>query len=83
MLTNISFNEQNLMNNLPTPKNYIQRIDCNFGSKINANFCEPLPPIKSNRGRKPKNKNRSNRKIQGSGKCMNSQITFSIIHPFD
>ena len=80
-LSNISFNEKNLMTQLPIPTGYIQRIDCNFGSKINPIFHEPPPQAKSNRGRKPKNKTQSNRKTQGSGKCMNSQITFSIVHP--
>ncbi len=80
-LTNVSFNEQDLIQHLPAPTGFIRRIDCNFGSKLNPNFKEPPPQIKSNRGRKPKNREQSNRKTQGSGKCMNSQITFSVIHP--
>lgn len=54
---------------------------------INSNFCENQhesykPPEKlpiSKRGRRPKSKAKKPRKVQGSGKYLNSQTTFYVI----
>ena len=83
--TDISFNEETLINKLTIPDGgYIIQIGCNFGEIANKNPTYTQPPIKhrtSNRGRKPKPKPKSNRKLQGSGKYFSSQITFFIYCP--
>ena len=79
--SNIQFNEEKLINELEEPKNYIFKIGCNFGIKINKNPIAVIPPKnikKSNRGRKPKGKPKSKRKQQGTGKYFSSQITFDV-----
>lgn len=83
--TNILFNEERLIKKLTVPDGgYIIQIGCNFGEIANKNPNYTQPPAKkrvSNRGRKPKAKPKSNRKLQGSGKYFSSQITFFIYCP--
>jgi len=79
---NILFNEEELIKRLIAPsRGFILSIGCNYGVLINENPEYAAPPVKvrvSNRGRKPKNRPKSKRKLQGSGKYFSSQITFEI-----
>jgi hypothetical protein len=79
---NIYFNEEDIIDMLTTPVGgYILKIGCNYGVIINPSPDYVAPPVRvrvSNRGRKPKNKPKSKRKLQGSGKFFSSQITFEI-----
>lgn len=81
----IQFNEEEIIDMLNPPENdYILKIGCNYGEIINEN--SPYQPNKtkvkkSNRGRKPKVKAKSKRKLQGTGKYFSSQITFEVYHP--
>jgi hypothetical protein len=79
---NICFNEEEIIDMLTMPVGgCILKIGCNYGVIINPSPDYVAPPIKvriSNRGRKPKNKPKSKRKLQGTGKFFSSQITFEI-----
>lgn len=81
-LTNVKFNEFDLIKKLKIPNGgYILKIGCNYGELINTSpdYKEPEAQRRvSNRGRKPKIKQKSTRKIQGSGRYFSSQITFTI-----
>lgn len=83
--SNVSFNEEDTIDMLGVPDDLcIVKIGCNYGEIINE--MSPYLPAhpkekKSNRGRKPKIKAKSKRKLQGSGKYFSSQITFEIYHP--
>ena len=81
----INFIEEDIIDMLSTPVGgYILKIGCNYGVKINLTPNYIKPPIKvrtSNRGRKPKIKPVSKRKMQGSGDFFSSQITFDIYNP--
>lgn len=79
---NICFNEEDIIDMLTVPVGgYILKIGCNYGVITNpCPYYEP-PPVRvriSNRGRKPKTKPTSKRKLQGTGKFFSSQITFEI-----
>jgi hypothetical protein len=80
--SNIMFNEEELINTLDIPDGGdILKICCNYGEIMNKNPSYKYPEAKkkvSNRGRKPKIKIKSKRKLQGSGKYFSSQITFEI-----
>lgn len=80
--TGINFNEEDIIDMLTTPVGgYILKICCNYGVIINESPDYIAPPVRSrisNRGRKPKLKPKSKRKLQGSGKYFSSQITFEI-----
>lgn len=80
MLTNVAFNEKDIIDDLPDPTGNIMLIGCNFGIKQRADFVKPEIVAKSGRGRKPKVKPESTRKRQGTGKFFSSQITFQIQH---
>lgn len=80
-MSNISFNESEVIDGLSEPTGNIILIGCNFGEKYNAEYQEPEPVQKSGRGRKPKPKIKTKRRSQGSGKYFSSQITFVIRHP--
>jgi hypothetical protein len=79
---NICFNEEEIIDMLTTPVGgYILKIGCNYGVIVNPSPDYTPPPVKvriSNRGRKPKAKPKSKRKLQGTGKFFSSQITFEI-----
>lgn len=83
--TNINFNEEDIIDMLKIPnRGYILKIGCNYGVIINPNPSYDPPEEKlrtSNRGRKPKIKPKSKRKVQGTGKFFSSQITFEIYNP--
>jgi TATA-box binding protein (TBP) (component of TFIID and TFIIIB) len=83
--TNISFEEAEIIDMLSEPSGgFILKIGCNYGEIENKNpdYVEPPPKVRvSNRGRKPKLKPKSKRKVQGSGKYFSSQITFNIYNP--
>ncbi len=76
-LANVKFDESEL-DELEGDGNII-KIDSNFVEWRSENYNAPEPKKKSNRGRKKKEKKRTNRKIQGTGRCMNSQIMFTIL----
>jgi len=80
--TNVCFNEEDIIDMLTVPNGgYILKICCNYGILENANpdYTKPAPRTRvSNRGRKPKTKPKSKRKLQGTGKFFSSQITFEI-----
>ena len=82
---NICFNEEEIIDMLSEPSGgYILKIGCNYGEYTNKtpNYVHPPPKIRvSNRGRKPKTKNKSKRKLQGTGAYFSSQITFNIYNP--
>lgn len=83
--SNILFDEEELIHKLDIPDGgYILKICCNYGEIFNKNpdYIPPLPKVRlSNRGRKPKIKKQTKRKLQGSGKYFSSQITFEIYNP--
>jgi len=81
VMTNISFEEKNLINYLEPPTKYIVKIGCNYGEIFHPDYVEPEKKKTSGRGRKPKPKIKSRRKTQGNGKYFSSQITFEIEHP--
>jgi hypothetical protein len=82
---NICFNEEDIIGMLSEPSGgYILKIGCNYGVIMNKTPLYIKPPVKvrvSNRGRKPKIKKVSTRKVQGSGAFFSSQITFEIYNP--
>ena len=79
-MTDIIFNEKELISTL-TPldeSSSILKIGCNYGELINPKFIPKVIPKKTGRGRKPKEKSQTRRKLQGNGKYFSSQITFII-----
>ena len=79
-MTDIIFNEKDLISNL-TPldeSSSILKIGCNYGELVNPKFMPKVIPKKTGRGRKPKEKSQTRRKLQGNGKYFSSQITFII-----
>ena len=76
-LSNVKFDESEL-DELEGGGNII-KIDSNFVEWKSDTYQEPVQKKKSNRGRKKKEKKKTNRKIQGTGRCMNSQIMFTIL----
>lgn len=83
--TNICFNEEDVIDMLDPPVGgYILKIGCNYG--VIENKCPDYikPPARtriSNRGRKPKVRVKSKRKLQGTGAYFSSQLTFEIYSP--
>ena len=77
----VNFHEEELIKKLPKPEGLIQKIGCNFGELFNDNYVTPVKKKLSNRGRKPKKKKKTTRKVTGNGKYFNSQISFDIKHP--
>jgi len=75
-LTNIDINEKDYDNFDCTSK--VITAESNYTNSRYELFDESIKK-KSNRGRKKKVKKVKTRKIQGSGKCMNSQIQFGVI----
>lgn len=79
-LSNINFkgNEKEVINCFELTGNII-RIGCNYKELSSELYTYMTTKVKkSNRGRKPKPKEKSTRKIQGTGKYMNSQIQFTF-----
>lgn len=81
LMSNISFDEQSIIDMLPVPTGDIMLIGCNYGELINPDYKIPVVVKKTGRGRKPKPKSKTKRRSQGSGKYFSSQITFIIQHP--
>jgi hypothetical protein len=81
MMSHVTFDEKDIMDMLSDPTGDIMLIGCNFGEKTNPEYKPKVVIRKSGRGRKPKPKVCSKRKVQGSGKYFSSQITFIIKHP--
>lgn len=80
-MSNISFDESEIISMLTKPTGNIMLVGCNFGEHLNDNYVKPEPVVKSARGRKPNKKKKSNRVPQGNGKYFSSQITHQIKHP--
>ncbi len=80
-MSNISFDESEIIHMLSEPTGSILMIGCNYGEKINVNYKIPKQVKRSGRGRKPKPKPKTKRRSQGSGKYFSSQITFLNKHP--
>ncbi len=80
-MTNITFNESLIIDTLSKPTGAILKIGCNYGELYNDEYKEPGQKPTSGRGRKPKIKTKTRRKLQGNGKYFSSQITFLIRHP--
>jgi hypothetical protein len=76
-LSNISFHEKEIIDKL-VPTDCVLLIGCNFGEKYHDSYVISTPVVKSNRGRKKKIKVKKDRQIQGSGKYLNSQVTFLV-----
>lgn len=75
-LMNVSFHEQELITKVE-PTGNIMMLKCNYGTKTQDDWEEPSKVKKSNRGRKKQEKpKKRQRKIQGTGECFNSQLTF-------
>lgn len=81
-LSKVTFVEKDIIHMLPEPTGDIISIGCNYGEYYNPKYVkEPVEEQKKpGRGRKPKIKEKKNRKSQGSGKYFNSQITFVILN---
>jgi len=81
-LSNVQFNKQEkeIVEQLEL-KNNIIKIGCNYKELIDDLYITLTTKLKkSNRGRKPKEKVIPNRKIQGTGKYFNSQISFTFLN---
>jgi hypothetical protein len=81
-LSNIQFNgqEKEIMELLKLENNII-KIGCNYKELIDPLYVTLTTKVKkSNRGRKPKEKVKPTRKIQGTGKYFNSQISFTFLN---
>lgn len=81
LMSDISFDESEVIDMLSEPTGYIMVIGCNYGEKYNVAYSTPVHVKKSNKGRKPKPKEQPKRRSQGNGKYFSSQITFVIRHP--
>lgn len=86
-LSNVILDEHTLTNQISntlgdktkTKHAQIVKVGSNFGEILMEGYFEPKTPNPgSNRGRKPHKKNKNKRKVQGSGKYFNSQITFFV-----
>lgn len=80
-MTNVTFYEKDIIDMLSDLPPNILMVGCNFGEKFNPEYKAPVPKKTSGRGRKPKEKVKSKRKVQGNGKYFSSQITSLISHP--
>lgn len=86
-LSNVSFHEQQLIQELIPDENLVL-YRCNYGKLKYEGYTEPVKQRKTNRGRKKKAKKKKLRKKQGEGIDFNSQITFVALStlvpvPFD
>lgn len=76
-VSGILFHEENLIK-LVEPDELVTEYHCNFGRKTHWSYAKPIKVRKTNRGRKKKPKVKKNRKQQGNGTDLNSQITMVI-----
>jgi len=92
-LTNVSFRDEKLIKRIQklqdsdkfdiadanTTDAQILKIGCNFGEIILPGYKERITKIPTtNRGRKRSKANKNKRKVQGTGKYFNSQLTFEV-----
>ncbi|ARA71921.1 hypothetical protein BNJ_00081 [Kaumoebavirus] len=77
-LTNVSIREDLFIKDVEAVGK-IAEIHCNFGKKVNPAYSTGKPVKKSNKGRKPLPKPKAERKLQGDGSSMNSQISFWVM----
>lgn len=76
---NVQFNEELDEKKFKTPRGNIEKIGCNFWEKENPDVVPPpKKERKSNKGRKPKLRRKSARKMQGTGKYFASNIGINI-----
>lgn len=80
-ITNVQFHEKDLQPKIklfyPLPIAY-----SNYGTTYIGDYVPYVKVKKTLRGRKKKEKKKSNRKVQGNGKHFNSQITIEMISEF-
>tara|TARA_B100001758_G_C18416750_1_gene620712 strand:- start:1786 stop:2988 length:1203 start_codon:yes stop_codon:yes gene_type:complete len=80
---NFEFKEEEIINKISIPTNNIIEIGCNYGILTNPNYTPPKQKLKSNKGRKKKDKKKVYRKragINGLKKIyFASQLTFEIL----
>lgn len=80
-MSNVQFDEKEIIGMLSPPTKGILKIGCNYGEMFHEDYKHPQVKKTSGRGRKPKPKVKARRKVQGNGKYFISQITFVIEHP--
>jgi hypothetical protein len=80
LMTNISFMEDDIIEMLSEPPVNMLMIGCNYGEIFHPVYIKPLPKKTSGRGRKPKPKKETKRKVQGTGNYFSSQVTFVMEH---
>lgn len=80
LLSNVSFNEKDLIKRLHPPTNNILSISCDHGILYNVAYTPPIKAAKSNKGRKPiPKKFHKKRKVNGKqSDFFGSQITFEV-----
>lgn len=84
-LSGIRFHERELINRVELNDD-IAMLVCNYGEKRQPWYTSDLDAKVSTRGRKPTGDQKNthpknpNRKVQGSGKCFSSQLTFVTAH---
>lgn len=79
-ISNVNFLEEELIGRL-APSADAVIIKCNYGELRYCGYTKQPKKPKSNRGRKKKERVKKERKHQGDGEAMNSQITVSMVSP--
>lgn len=79
-ITNVKFEEKDLIKRV-TADEVVVEYHCNFGTVTYESYVKPEKKKTSNRGRKPVPKVKKDRKRQGNGNDLNSQITMVILKP--
>lgn len=77
-ISNIAFNEEELIKRIPAPTGNILFIGCNFGELVNEEFKASVMGKVMATARRPKPKLKPKRIMKGSGKYFGSQMTFDI-----
>lgn len=77
LFANVKFKEYELITELQANEDVVS-IKCNYGEVNYPGYTEPIKKKSSNRGRKKKAKNKKPRKISGTGKHFNSQLSFYV-----
>lgn len=76
-ISNIRIHERELVERA-TPNADTPVFNSNFGRKMYEHYMHPVPPPKTNRGRKPKKTATKQRKRQGNGNDMASQASIHV-----
>jgi len=86
VLKNVEFHEQDFTECLNPfyaepgcGRDNVVIVDSNWGRYVREGYTGVAARVKSNRGRKPKQKVRKNRKVQGNGSKFNSCIQFAVL----